>query len=60
VHVLRGLLFGMIGFASFFLVEALVIRHDVAVAFVAAALTAVVAQGASLWWLRRPRVLAAV
>lgn len=53
-RVLRGLLLGLFGFASFFLVEsALIERAGIPIAFGAAIATALCFQGAALWWLRR-------
>lgn len=53
-HVLRGLLFGLFAFATFFLVVALVIeRAGVAAAFAGAILAAAAIQGGSLRVLRR-------
>lgn len=54
VRVLRGLLLGLFSFAAFFVTLALLLeRVGVAVAFACAAVCALVAQGCSLWVMRR-------
>jgi hypothetical protein len=58
VEVLRGLQWGLFGFAAFFLVLATSLpRLGVAPAFAAAIVVALALQGAALWVLRRPRAL---
>jgi hypothetical protein len=53
-HVLRGLLYGLFGFASFFLTLNLLLeRTGVATAFLSASAVALVTQGTSLWMLRQ-------
>lgn len=55
--VLRGLLFGLYGFAAFFLVLALLLEPArAAFAFAVAAAVGLVVQGGSLWLLRRAQV----
>src|SRR5574341_1101261 len=50
VHVLRGLLYGMFAFASFFLILNLLLeRAGIAVAFLSAIAVALTIQGTSLW-----------
>jgi uncharacterized membrane protein (GlpM family) len=54
VRVLRGLLLGLFSFATFFVTLALLLgRVGVAVAFACAVVCALVAQGCSLWVMRR-------
>lgn len=54
VHVLRGLLFGLFAFASFFLTLNLLLeRAGIAVAFLAAMMIALTMHGTSLWLLHR-------
>ena len=54
VHVLRGLLYGLFAFASFFLtVKLLIERAGIAMAFVSALAVALTIQGATLWLLRQ-------
>ncbi len=54
-RVLRGLLLGLFSFAAFFVVlAALLVRLGVAPAFLCATLAALIAQGCSLWLMRRP------
>ena len=53
-HVLRGLLYGLFAFASFFLVLNLLLeRAWIAVAFLSAIAVALAIQGTSLWVLRQ-------
>jgi len=53
-HVLRGLLYGLLAFAGFFLTLNLLIEHaGIAVAFLSASAVTLVVQGASLWVLRK-------
>jgi hypothetical protein len=52
--VLRGLLYGLFAFASFFLVLNLLLeRAGIAVAFLSAIAVALATQGISLWALRQ-------
>ena len=54
VHVLRGLLFGLFAFASFFLTLNLLLeRAGIAVAFLSAMMIALTMNGTSLWVLHR-------
>lgn len=54
IHVLRGLVFGLFGFAGFYLVLGLLIENtSLAVSFGIASLTALVIQGTSLFILRQ-------
>lgn len=54
--VLRGMLVGLFAFVAFFLIiAALIERAGVGAAFVAAIVVALLAQGASLWLMRRQR-----
>jgi hypothetical protein len=56
INVLRGLLFGLFAFASFFLVFALLLeRAGLGWAFVSSAMAALLVQGCSLWILRRKK-----
>jgi hypothetical protein len=59
LRLLRGLLFGLLSFASFMLVAgALIVPAGIALAFVAAIIATVIVQGASQWllaWRREPR-----
>lgn len=53
-HVLRGLLYGLFGFASFFLTLNLMLESaGIAVAFLSAIAVALAIQGTSLWVLRQ-------
>jgi len=53
-HVLRGLLYGMFAFTGFFITLSLLIeRINLAAAFGAAIITALIIQGSSLWILHR-------
>jgi hypothetical protein len=53
-HVLRGLLYGLFAFASFFLVLNLLLeRAGIPVAFLSASAAALATQGTSLWVLRQ-------
>lgn len=54
VGVLRGLLLGLFSFAAFFVTLALLLeRAGLVVAFIAAVVSALAAQGCSLWLMRR-------
>lgn len=54
INVLRGLLLGLFGFASFFLVLALLLEPaGIALAFLAAIAAALALQGVSLWLMQR-------
>jgi uncharacterized membrane protein (GlpM family) len=54
VRVLRGLLLGLFSFAAFFVTLALLLeRVGIAPAFICATLSALAAQGCSLWLMRR-------
>jgi hypothetical protein len=51
---LRGLLLGLFGFATFFLLLALLLRAEgIAFAFLAAIIAVLSLQGASLWLMQR-------
>jgi len=53
-HVLRGLLYGMFAFTGFFITLSLLIEQiNLAAAFGAAIITALIIQGSSLWILHR-------
>jgi hypothetical protein len=54
IDVLRGMLYGLFGFATFFLCEGLLLeRFGFGAAFTAAIVSALALQGAALWMLRR-------
>ncbi|MDE3228995.1 MAG: hypothetical protein KGO05_03860 [Chloroflexota bacterium] len=59
VGVLRGMLYGMFAFVSFFVVVTTLLEPlGIAAAFILAIVVALLAHGSSLWLLRRPRALA--
>lgn len=58
VQVLRGLLYGLFGFAVFFVVLAISLTHaSIPFAFLTAAITGFAVQGSSLWAIRRDMLI---
>jgi len=54
IHVLRGLLYGLFAFAGFFLILNLLLeRSGIAIAFLSAIVVALAVQGTSLWLLHK-------